>query len=107
MGSFHHRIGQGTDSQQAANDRILVLRVASGSPVRGLAGSIAHALRQHEQIVLRAIGSAAVNQAVKATALARQHLAAEGIDIAMIPSMRKADVEGHGRAVMELAVARG
>jgi len=92
---------------QLSADGLPILRVATASPVRGLAGSIAHALREHERIVLRAIGAGAVNQAVKAAALARTYLADEGIEIVLIPFLREAEVEGHGRSVVELVVGRG
>ncbi len=105
MQNVHHRSQNLTNQQLIFSHEIPVLRVGSSSPVRGVAGSIAHALRENEQIVLRAIGAAAVNQAVKAVALARSYLAAEGVEIVVVPSMQ--DAEERGRAVVEMVVRRG
>ena len=106
MPNAHHRISSNTVASRFLTDGTPLLRVSGTSPVHKLAGSNAHALRQHEQIVLRAIGAGAVNQAIKATALARGYLAAEGVEIVVIPSLENRDVEGRGWAVVEMAVRR-
>jgi len=100
----HRRTASAIQSTHHLPDGTPLLRVGGASPVRGLAGAIAHALRRRERIVLRAIGAGAVNQAVKATALAQSYLAAEGVEIGMFPSMQDVDVEGYGRSAVEMEV---
>lgn len=58
------------------------LAVASASPVKQVAGSIAHTTREAElPPVLSAVGPASVNQAVKAVAIARSYLVDDGVDL--------------------------
>ena len=51
--------------------------VGGGSSVNKLAGAVCYALRDYESAGMRCIGPRAVNQAVKATAVARSFLARE------------------------------
>ncbi len=62
------------------------LKVAASSKATALAGAIAWAIRQREDVELVAIGAAAVNQATKAVAIARTYLSLEGLDLYLVPS---------------------
>lgn len=104
MGAFHYRSHRQAVKHHSATGERPVLRVGSTSPVRTLAGSIAHALRENESILLRAIGAGAVNQAVKGVALARSYLAGDGIEIGVFPAVEMTD-EG-GRSAVEMEVRR-
>jgi stage V sporulation protein S len=55
--------------------------VRSTSDVQGLASAIAHAIYEGRRPVMRAIGASAVNQAVKATCIARGYAAQCGYDL--------------------------
>jgi len=65
---------------------VKTLKVAASSKATALAGAIAWAIRQHEDVELVAIGAGAVNQSTKAVAIARTYLALEGLDLFMVPS---------------------
>lgn len=82
------------------------LRVAGTSPVHKLAGSLAKTIRQERTAHLDCVGAAAVNQAVKAIAVARAFLAPEGIDLAAQPSFLDGVPlpTGEARTGMRLAV---
>ena len=54
------------------------LRVGAGSNAQSVGSAIAHALYETPQIKLRAVGASAVNQAVKAIAIARGYVAQIG-----------------------------
>ena len=54
------------------------LRVSGSSSTNVLAGSIMHCMREHSSARLVAIGAAAVNQMVKAVAVATSMTAEEG-----------------------------
>ena len=58
-----------------------LLRVTSNANVHKLAGAIAHSIRSHGAVDVQAIGANAVNQSVKAIAVAQSFLAEEGADI--------------------------
>lgn len=57
------------------------LRVGAGSNPQSVASAIAHAVYDSRQVKLRAVGAGAVNQAVKALAIARGYVAPRGIDL--------------------------
>lgn len=58
-----------------------VLKVSSKSDPNKVAGAIAGVVREHGKAEIQAIGAGAVNQAVKAIAIARGYLAPSGIDL--------------------------
>lgn len=61
------------------------LRVSAGSNPQSVASAIAHALYADHQVKLRAVGAGAVNQAVKAIAIARGYVAPRGLDLTCKP----------------------
>lgn len=62
-----------------------VIRVGSSTPPHDLAAAIAHACYDGRPPMLRAIGAGAVNQAIKACAVARQYVAPRAIDLTVKP----------------------
>lgn len=65
-----------------------LLRVGSGSSAQALAAAIAHAIYDTRKVTLRAVGASAVNQAVKAIAIARGYVAPRGFNLACIPGFK-------------------
>lgn len=61
------------------------LRVSNSSNANSLGSAIAHAVYDGEQVTLRAVGAGAVNQAVKALAIASGFCAQRGIYIMFRP----------------------
>jgi stage V sporulation protein S len=68
-----------------ANGAEVILRVKSSSSATSLASAISHGIYDGKTVMLRAIGAGAVNQAVKAVAIARSFVAARGIDLSIRP----------------------
>lgn len=58
-----------------------VLRVSSGTPVRSFAGCIVSYIEQNNDVEVHAIGAGAVNQMVKAFAIANGILATQGLEL--------------------------
>jgi stage V sporulation protein S len=56
---------------------------------------------------VRAIGASAVNQAVKAVAIARGYLMPEGIDIVCIPSFSEVMIDGQKRTAISFVIKNG
>lgn len=56
-----------------------VLRVKGSSPAAALASAISYGVYDGQTVTLRAIGAAAVNQAVKAIAIAQGYVAPRGL----------------------------
>ncbi len=61
------------------------LRVSAGSNPQSVASAIAHAIYEKKEVKMRAVGAGAVNQAVKAIAIARGYVAPRGMDLSCIP----------------------
>ena len=70
------------------------LRVSGQSRPNAVAGAIAALLRTQGQVEVQAIGPAAVNQAVKAIAIARGYLAGNHLDLTVQPAFVKLDPAG-------------
>jgi stage V sporulation protein S len=63
-------------------------------------------MREQESVDVQAIGAGAVNQAVKAVAIARGYLELDGIDIICIPAFVEVSIEGQERTAVRLHVER-
>ncbi|MFQ5812792.1 MAG: stage V sporulation protein S [Anaerolineae bacterium] len=81
-----------------------VLRVSARSRSTAVAGAIAGVVRESGRAEAQAIGARAVNQAVKAVAIARGYLALDGIDVICIPVFTEVEIEGQERTAMKLIV---
>lgn len=68
-----------------------ILRVKGSTSSISLASTIAHSVYNSEPVSIRAIGAAAVNQAMKAVAIAQSYVGAKGLRLLVIPGF--ADVE--------------
>lgn len=62
-----------------------VLRVSGGTSAHDLAAAISHAVYDSRRPVLRAIGAGAVNQAVKAVAIAQSFVGSRGLILSIRP----------------------
>jgi len=81
-----------------------ILKVSAGSRTAAVAGAIAGVVREHRRAEVQAIGAGAVNQAVKAIAIARGYLHEDGVDVICIPEFTTIEIEGHERTAMRLTV---
>ena len=81
-----------------------ILKVSARSRSTAVAGAIAGTVRESGRAEAQAIGAGAVNQAVKAVAIARGYLALDGIDVICIPVFTEVEIEGQGRTAMKLIV---
>jgi len=81
-----------------------VIKVSAGSRTSSVAGAIAGVVREHHRAEVQAIGAGAVNQAVKAVAIARGYLLEDGIDVVCVPEFTTVDIEGKERTAVRLVV---
>lgn len=81
-----------------------VIKVAAQSRTALVAGAIAGTYRENGCAEVQAIGAGAVNQAVKAVAIAKGYLAAEGKSIVFIPSFVEVEIEGEIRTAVRLSI---
>ncbi|HLE23107.1 MAG TPA: stage V sporulation protein S [Anaerolineales bacterium] len=61
-------------------------------------------VREHRRAEVQAIGAGAVNQAVKAVAIARGYLLEDGINVVCLPEFTTVDIEGKERTAVRLVV---
>jgi stage V sporulation protein S len=80
------------------------LRVSTRSNPASVAGAIAGAVRADGSVDIRIVGAGALNQAVKAIAIARGYVAAAGIDLVCVPTFADIEIDGVGRTAIQLAV---
>lgn len=81
-----------------------IIKVSARSRTTAVAGAIAGVVRERSRAEVQAIGAGAVNQAVKACAIARGYLAEDGIDIIMIPSFVEVMIGHQERTAVRLVV---
>jgi stage V sporulation protein S len=70
-----------------------ILKVSAGSNPQSVAAAIAHSIYENRTCKVRAVGAGAVNQAVKAIAIARGYAAPRGLDLVCVPGF--ASIESH------------
>jgi len=81
-----------------------IIKVSSESRTSAVAGAIAGVVRENNRAEVQAIGAGAVNQAVKAVAIARGYLHEDGIDVICIPEFTTVDINGKERTAIRLTV---
>lgn len=81
-----------------------LIKVSAQSRSTAVAGAIAGVMREHGYAEVQAIGASAVNQAIKAVAIARGYLEQDNIDLAIVPSFTEVDIDGNERTAVRLAV---
>jgi len=81
-----------------------ILKVAARSRSTSVAGAIAGVVRESGRAEVQAIGAGAVNQAVKAVAIARGYLAQDGYDVVCIPEFTEVEIDGQERTAIKLIV---
>ena len=82
------------------------LKVSAKSNPNAVAGALAAALRERESVELQAVGAGAINQAVKAVAIARNYLKSGGADAICVPSFVTVEIGEIERTGMSLLVER-
>ncbi len=81
-----------------------IIKVSAKSRSTAVAGAIAGVVREHGHAEVQAIGAGAVNQAIKATAIARGYLTLDGIDVICIPSFTEVEIDGQERTALRFVV---
>ena len=81
-----------------------VLKVSSKSNPNSVAGALANAFSERGLVEIQAIGAGALNQAVKAIAIARGYVAPTGKDLICIPAFTDILIDGEERTAIKLIV---
>lgn len=81
-----------------------VLKVAAKSNPNSVAGALAGVIREKGKAEIQAIGAGALNQAIKAVAIARGFVAPSGINLVCIPAFVDVEINGEERTAIKLIV---
>ncbi len=93
-----------TAPSAASTRRSDILKVSARSRPSAVAGAIAGVVRESGRAEVQAIGAGAVNQAVKAVAIARDYLAETGINAVCLPSFIDVVIDDEDRTALRLIV---
>lgn len=81
-----------------------ILKVSAKSNPNSVAGALAGVLREKSSAELQTIGAGALNQAVKAVAIARGFVAPSGLDLICIPAFADIMIDGENKTAIKLIV---
>jgi len=81
-----------------------VLKVSSRSNPNSVAGALAGVLRQSGVVEVQVVGAGALNQAIKAIAIARGFVTPSNIDLVCVPTFADIEIDGQGRTAIRLTV---
>lgn len=80
------------------------LRISAKSNPNSVAGALAGVLRENGRAEMQAIGAGALNQAIKAIAIARGFVAPHGVDLVCIPAFTDLEINGEERTAIKIIV---
>jgi stage V sporulation protein S len=81
-----------------------IIKVSGKSRTSAVAGAIAGVIRENKRAEVQAIGASAVNQAVKAIALAKSYLVEDGYNIIFIPEFVDVEIDEKVRTAIKFIV---
>lgn len=81
-----------------------ILKVSSKSNANSVAGALAAAIRDFSEAEIQAIGAGAVNQTVKAIAIASGFMAPVGVSIFAQPSFEEIEIDGEERTAIRFKI---
>jgi stage V sporulation protein S len=81
-----------------------VLKVSSKSNPNSVAGAIAGVLSERGNAEIQAIGAGALNQAIKAIAIARGFVAPSGVNLVFVPAFTDVLINNENRTAIKLIV---
>lgn len=82
-----------------------VLKVSSKSNPNSVAGAIAGSIRERGTTEIQAIGAGALNQAIKAIAIARGYVAPSGINLVFVPAFTDVVINEENRTAIKLEIS--
>jgi stage V sporulation protein S len=88
----------------SARETVDIIKVSARSRSTAVAGAIAGVVREHNRAEVQAIGAGAVNQAIKAVAIARGYLSEDEIDVVVVPFFTEVMIEDQERTAVRMVV---
>ena len=85
-------------------DNVEALKVSANSNPNSVAGALAGVIRDEGHAEMQAIGAGALNQAIKAVAIARGYVSPNGVDIVSIPAFTEIQIDGKEKTAIKLLI---
>ncbi|ATP39447.1 stage V sporulation protein S [Solibacillus sp. R5-41] len=82
------------------------LKVSSRSNPNSVAGALVAVIREQGYAEMQAVGAGALNQAIKAVAIARGFVAPSGTDLICAPAFADITIGGEDRTALKLLVEK-
>ena len=80
------------------------LKVSTKSNPNSVAGALANVFKEHGCVEIQAIGAGALNQAIKAIAIARGFVAPMGDNLVTIPAFSDIEIDGEKKTAIKLII---
>lgn len=81
-----------------------VLKVSAKSSPNSVAGAIAGLVKENGRAEMQAIGAGAINQAVKAVAIARGFVAPTGVELVCSPAFTEVNIDNEEKTGIKFLV---
>ena len=81
-----------------------VLRVSSKSNPNSVTGALAGVVREQGAVEIQTVGAGALNQAIKAIAIARGFIAPSGMELTCVPAFAEIIINGEEGTAIRLLV---
>ena len=83
-----------------------ILKVSTKSNPNSVAGALANLLKENDRFEVDTIGAGAINQAIKAVAIARGFVAPIGLELFCVPAFMDIVIDGQPRTAIKLIVEK-
>ena len=83
-----------------------ILKVSTKSNPNSVAGALANLLKENDRVEVDTIGAGAINQAIKAVAIARGFVAPIGLELFRVPAFMDIVIDGQQRTAIKLIVEK-
>jgi stage V sporulation protein S len=80
------------------------LKVSTRSNPNSVAGAMAGVVRTQGAVEVQVVGAGALNQAIKAVAIARGYVAGDGTDLVCVPEFADITINGERRTAIRLLI---
>jgi stage V sporulation protein S len=101
---MHGRESDPEADTPARGATVEVLKVSSKSNPNSVAGALAGIVREQGAVEMQTVGAGALNQAIKAVAIARGFIAPSGLELTCIPAFADITINGEERTAIRLLI---
>jgi stage V sporulation protein S len=100
----HQKNSSVRSSRRTTGGTVEVLKVSTKSSPNSVAGALAGVIREQGAVEIQIVGAGALNQAIKAIAIARGFVAPSGLDLICTPAFADIEINGEERTAIRLLV---